>query len=537
MLEPLKKMPRGLLEPEPADRQPWRDGMDFGVVRSKLQKRRAMLAKFALAGAAVALLLGALYGSIKTRAYTASSDLLISNTSLQFSGPDAVVTQQLVENSLIQSEMELLKSDAVLGRAINNLGAGVVQPMLPHGHNFLKRVATALGFSLDQMNESKPPSPEDLRASVLEALKSNVSVARVGSTQIITVHATAVNGADAATLANELVNSFVVEQNKIYGVVTTNGALRELVKVIGPTARIVSAAMPGDRPDGFSPFLIMALAVPFGGFLGLATGMATAVADSRVRCAKQLAMVSPAEFFGYVPKLRNVVRRWWLADQPPKHSAQLNDVLRLVRSVVSERSSLKGHLIGITSCSRGEGKTTLAVSLARLIAAEGRRVLLIDAAQSGNELTRRFAPNSVNGVSQVLNDFVSLTDAVVPIGGPNLYFLPQGKGGSDVDTRWPELLRALAAHAELHPVALRNGDFLGYETVILDLPTLYPTADVRVIGKVIDDLIVVVESGATPEDLLNKALQSLGPVKEKLLGFIINKSPVGLGRIFGLGNG
>jgi hypothetical protein len=66
-----------------------------------------------------------------------------------------------------------------------------------------------------------------------------------------------------------------------------------------------------------------------------------------------------------------------------------------------------------------------------------------------------------------------------------------------------------------------------YEWVILDLPALAPVADVRSAGQIVDELLIVVEWGCTSEAQLEHALQSLGPVRDKLLGAVISKTPWG----------
>ena len=49
---------------------------------------------------------------------------------------------------------------------------------------------------------------------------------------------------DAARLTNEIAGAFVKEQHDANAVVTTSAALRERIKVLGPTAQIISEAAP-----------------------------------------------------------------------------------------------------------------------------------------------------------------------------------------------------------------------------------------------------------------------------------------------------
>ncbi len=107
-----------------------------------------------------------------------------------------------------------------------------------------------------------------------------------------------------------------------------------------------------------------------------------------------------------------------------------------------------------------------------------------------------------------------LSDVIRAEVRPNLDFLPSGQAVGNIDMQWHNLVHALTA----------SGD-CAYEWIILDLPALTPVADVRSAGTIVDELLIVVEWGRTSEVQLEQALQSLGPVRDKILGVIINKTP------------
>src|SRR5690242_11792938 len=79
--------------------EPWRDGIGMRTFLGKVKQRRSTLLVLMLAGFVAGSLASAAYLAARTPAFSATSELLISNTTLQLSGPDAVVTQILVENS------------------------------------------------------------------------------------------------------------------------------------------------------------------------------------------------------------------------------------------------------------------------------------------------------------------------------------------------------------------------------------------------------------------------------------------------------
>src|SRR5258708_17029886 len=133
MLDSTKGHRPVFLEPENRSiaPQPWRDGIGCSTYVAKISQQKLMIVRLMLLGAIMVSLPGLAYSLVRTPAFTASSDLLISNTSLQLSGPDAVVTQMFVENTLIQNAIEILKSSRVIERAVDRLGLENIELILP----------------------------------------------------------------------------------------------------------------------------------------------------------------------------------------------------------------------------------------------------------------------------------------------------------------------------------------------------------------------------------------------------------------------
>jgi exopolysaccharide production protein ExoF len=513
--------------------EPWRDGIGVRIYLAKIRQQRLMIVRLMLLGAIMVSLAGLAYSLVRTPAFTASSELLISNTTLQLSGPDAVVTQIFVENTLIQSAIEILKSSRVLERAVDRLGLENIELILPKSLNIRQ-------LALSQIFAPEPERSEtSRRQTALTALRSNITVNRVGASQIISVRGRALTAEDAARLTNEITESFVREQNDTNAVVSTSAALRERIKVLGPTARIISDAAPPNRKDGPTGGVMLMLAAIVGATLGMSIGLAITIFDRRVRSAEQLAVTSSAECFGYLPRMmdrRDL--RWqnggrfgvWMLRKfrklsPYAHAlhcpdAELADsilrraVLRRARSAVLERSGSVPHFVGVTSCRRGEGKTTLAATWAGLIAGDGSRVLLIDASRDDAALSNNLTPNETQGLYQLLRGGAVPGDLIRAEFRPNLDFLPSGQVVGNIDTQWVNLVDLVSA----------SGD-CSYEWVIIDLPALTPVADVRSAGQIVDELLIVVEWGRTSEVQFEQALQSLGPVRNKILGAVINKTP------------
>src|SRR5690242_6124959 len=164
----------------------------FATFVAKVRQLQRLVAILMLLGAAVGCSAGLIYVALKVPAFSASSQILISNTTLQLSGQDAVVTQILVENSLVENAIELLKSGKVLGRVVDKVGLEEVDRISPK--------SSGLPWS----SSSEPESDANGRQAAIALLRTNTVIKRVGSSQIVSVRARALTALDAARLSNEI---------------------------------------------------------------------------------------------------------------------------------------------------------------------------------------------------------------------------------------------------------------------------------------------------------------------------------------------
>jgi succinoglycan biosynthesis transport protein ExoP len=171
--------------------------------------------------------------------------------------------------------------------------------------------------------------------------------------------------------------------------------------------------------------------------------------------------------------------------------------------------------IGVISAIPGEGKSTIAVNLANVLARGGRSTLLIDADLRNPELSRRLGPGAKCGLLELMAGSVSLAEATRVVSDTKLCFLPV------VVRRRIANSGDLLASERMHTVlsAARHG----FDHVIVDLPPLGPISDARAIAPLVDSFILVVNWGRTRFDLLEEALADFGIAADKIVGVVLNK--------------
>jgi capsular exopolysaccharide synthesis family protein len=186
-------------------------------------------------------------------------------------------------------------------------------------------------------------------------------------------------------------------------------------------------------------------------------------------------------------------------------------------------------VIGVTSARPLEGKSVVAANLSEMIAISGCKTILIDCELRNGGLTEQFAPLAQSGLMEVVAGQAALNDFVWRDPTTDLSFLPVVKSATERDPITKEKLSpaALLQRTHLTPLSLKTllqslQD--SYDYVILDLPPITPTADVKALAHLVDAFFLIIEFGRTSQQAVIDALNGAAPVHEKLLGAVLNKA-------------
>ena len=104
--------------------------------------------------------------------------------------------------------------------------------------------------------------------------------------------------------------------------------------------------------------------------------------------------------------------------------------------------------ITLTSSIPNEGKSTIALNLAKAIATSGKSVLLVECDMRHRTLANMLGVRHAGGLYAVLSDQMSIDEAVIDTGQPNLFFLdaePRIPNPADIiaSRRFAKLVAAL----------------------------------------------------------------------------------------------
>jgi polysaccharide biosynthesis transport protein len=188
----------------------------------------------------------------------------------------------------------------------------------------------------------------------------------------------------------------------------------------------------------------------------------------------------------------------------------------LVSILFSGENGSRPRVMVITSSSPAEGKSTVVSNLGVAIAEVNQKTLLIDADLRKPRLHDIFNLKNEKGLSDMLRskDPVAtlLEGAIQETSVPDLYVLSSGPCTNAAtsllySSRMPELIRMLRTE---------------FETILIDTPPMLHIPDARVLGRMVDSVIMVVRAAKTTRAAAVAARQRFLEDGTEMLGTILN---------------
>lgn len=306
-------------------------------------------------------------------------------------------------------------------------------------------------------------------------------------------------------------------------------------------ARVITAASKPLKKSHPRTGLILSMATALGLLLGFGVARLRDLSDRAFRTASQVETQLNANCLAILPALSDKKRRpkgkgrlkpgekageriivcdngmfCEVLDQPFSRYSEAIRSIKVAADLSLNKKSNK--IIGITSTLPNEGKSTIAASLAQVIAQSGAKVVLVDGDLRNPSLTRLLAPRAQAGVIEVLSGASTFANAKWTHPETKLDFLP-----TLIKTRTAQTNEILASDATKSLFeTLRSM----YEYVIVDLSPLAPIVDVRTTAHLVDSYLFVIEWGKTNSDAVARATNEAPNVFQNLLGVILNKANV-----------
>jgi len=276
----------------------------------------------------------------------------------------------------------------------------------------------------------------------------------------------------------------------------------------------VQEATPPSEPVSPNPARNTALAAVVSLLLALGSVVVVERLDRRLRSPDELEPLLHEPLLSVIPEAA-------FPGEPPAPGAVREAFRTLAASLVYFNVDRPLSTVMISSPTKGDGKTTVAVHLAAALAQDGQDVVLIDADMRHPQVAARLGVDPPVGLSDVITRQSELSDALVEVnaGDGRLRVLAAG-------SQPPNPSRLLGSQ-RMSTLLLTLSDEV--DIVIVDTPPLLNVSDAVPLLEGVSGTVLVAKVGATTRDALGRVRQVIDKARGSVLGAVATgASGVGL---------
>lgn len=292
------------------------------------------------------------------------------------------------------------------------------------------------------------------------------------------------------------------------------------------TANLVQIEAAFTLPDPIRPrILLNTILGGMAGFL-LAAGLVflRETLNGTLKTPESVKQLLGVPVMGFVPQMqskRRNARDVHVVHQP--HSA-ISEAFRSLRTnleFASAQAQIRTLLVTSPGCA--EGKSTVAVNLAAILALSGKSVALLDADMRHPQVHHFFGMTNHNGLSGLFCDSVLVHSAgCIQSNLPNLRIITSG----DMPPNPVELLGSKKMDdilAELRKLV---------DIVVIDAPP-FLVADARILAGKVDAVLFVIWLGKTTTERAKASREMFERVGARVIGAVLNRIPHNLSFYYG----
>ena len=285
-----------------------------------------------------------------------------------------------------------------------------------------------------------------------------------------------------------------------------------------PDSRVISRAVMPGAPSAPNTRMAMELAGLGGLVLGFLLALLIERLDSGFRTTSQIEKTLGLPVLATIPEIawggksaQSATDR--VVDKPMSSFAEA--IRGLQMGLLLSNVDKPPKVVLVTSAVPGEGKTTVAVSLARLAARSGKKVIVIDCDLRRPATAKALGINKYErGLVEVLTAEKTLDQCLEKDPRSSMQILPvKLKTGNP-----PDLLGSNAMEKLI--TSLRNS----YDLVVIDSAPLLPVHDTRILARLVDAALFVVRWEKTPRDAAKNATRILSDSHAPVTGIVLTRA-------------
>ena len=280
--------------------------------------------------------------------------------------------------------------------------------------------------------------------------------------------------------------------------------------------RIVNPARPDPVPVYPRIGLTLLFVFLLSGTLGIVGAVTASSLDRSLSDPGTIGETLGVELFGFLPEVEDDAELKSLVTSedalgPGNRTPFVEAVLGIRSTLLLRQSVVPLRSLAVISCQPQEGKTTVAANLAATFAALGKRTVLLDGDLLRPRIHRVMNVSNRTGLSSLLLEQAQLEEVLRPGPIERLTVLPAGP----TSARARELL---ASGIERWIEELESQ----FDMVVVDTLPLLGFADTLNIAAAVDEPVLVIRAGKTPQEYVQVAMQQLRQVQAPVSGIVLN---------------
>ncbi|GIZ53952.1 polysaccharide biosynthesis tyrosine autokinase [Noviherbaspirillum aridicola] len=300
--------------------------------------------------------------------------------------------------------------------------------------------------------------------------------------------------------------------------------------------RLVDPPMVPEKPVKPNRPVILALALMAGLFFGVVAAFFRKSLTGSIDTPEQLEQIAGVPVYATIPhskKQRELYQQVNAKHQKVPLLANVSSGDVAVESLRNFRTALqyampsfKNNIVLISGATPGMGKSFVSANLAAIMAATGKRVLLIDGDLRNGLLHLYFGFGRHDGLSDAIAGARRLDQVIHHDVIENLDFITTGT----LPQHPSELLLRPNFGAFLQELSAR------YDLVLVDAPPILAVADTMIIGAHVGAIYIMTRAGVTTPGEINESMKRLAQAGLEAKGVLFNDLKVRPGR-YGYGYG
>jgi succinoglycan biosynthesis transport protein ExoP len=279
-------------------------------------------------------------------------------------------------------------------------------------------------------------------------------------------------------------------------------------------AHEISLALPPATPSFPHTVPLMGAAIAFGVLAGILLVYLMELADTTMRSGEAVRAAFGLPCFALLPEMARHRHSHLSADEHVgrRTLSPFAEQVRMLRAGLWMGSE-RPRVIAVTAARPSEGKTTVALALARSAALSGEHVLVMECDLRRPTFALRMKATAPDGLADCLRGKLTADEAIRTDALTSMDVMQAGRVGTDLPDRFLS-----------DTMARMLSDLRGkYDLIILDSPPVQAIAEARILAGIADVTLLCVRWCATPRAVVQHTLELLEEAHAHVVGCVLTR--------------